>query len=533
MKNFPVIVCGLIFLLIPSFELTAQVLPLKPFFASDVMVTNMTVRSETKTRVAVAENGFIYIMAFIDIPFYDEKGWEVWKSADEGKTFQKICHRTYSNANLSLADVDFIVTGYNQNDISVFVAEVGNTGTVNAHNCYCMVTKYKANGDSVGVVYNYDWGANTTLHVAIASDFRSPDEAFANPYNIAVAWTGSVAAGNSDHLTYAISNDAGATFTDYFLYDQPGPKHLGRVSLSLGSAPGAFGMFVAAYGVAFEMNKEGETGEIGLIMNYLDNNGGWKLPVRFTSIGNYNFPSVSLRQRVPLVTPSSEKFSMLLTLNAGSWIQFNTLKSTYNTFDWPQPTSYDFNMGGINGTPDNVKDCSNTYNKNDDSYLLTYATSLSHELRYIILNASDFTAVVEKGNYRDQFTEMSWRAFPSVDINLKKNKACFSWTDVPNGNFQSIYFDSEWSTVGTEDYSETGSPGFSFYPNPASGIIHVSTNHPGKSVLRGCSMTGNIIFSKEIKTGNNLVDLAGIAKGIYLLKFENNGNETVRKLVIK
>ena len=84
MKNFPVIVCGLIFLLIPSFELTAQVLPLKPFFASDVMVTNMTVRSETKTRVAVAENGFIYIMAFIDIPFYDEKGWEWMKNSPLG-----------------------------------------------------------------------------------------------------------------------------------------------------------------------------------------------------------------------------------------------------------------------------------------------------------------------------------------------------------------------------------------------------------------------------------------------------------------
>ncbi len=41
---------------------------------------------------------------------------------------------------------------------------------------------------------------------------------------------------------------------------------------------------------------------------------------------------------------------------------------------------------------------------------------------------------------------------PSVDVNLQKNKACFSWTDVPAGNSESIFYDSEWLMTGVDNH---------------------------------------------------------------------------------
>ena len=95
MKKLYFLILGQILLLTLSSPLNAQVLPLKPMYATDVLVTDMSVRNVTKTKVAVAENGFIYVLAFIDIDFYREKNWLVYKSADDGKTFQVICSRTY------------------------------------------------------------------------------------------------------------------------------------------------------------------------------------------------------------------------------------------------------------------------------------------------------------------------------------------------------------------------------------------------------------------------------------------------------
>ena len=534
MKKLYFLILGQILLLTLSSPLNAQVLPLKPMYATDVLVTDMSVRNVTKTKVAVAENGFIYVLAFIDIDFYREKNWLVYKSADDGKTFQVICSRTYGYDFIALEDVDFVVTGFTPTDINVFVAEVGNPGTPGSHSAYCMVTKYKANGDSVGVVYNYDWGANTTMNVSIATDFRSPDQIFSNPFTVAVAWTGSALLGNADHLTYAVSVDGGNVFTDHFLYNQPWPNRLGRVSLALGSAPDFFGAFTGMFGVAFEMNKTGETGDIGLIMNYTDFSGAWTNPAIFSAVGAYSFPSLAVRQKVPLVFPTTDRFSMMLSFNHPDMIYLYTMDSALVTAGWPQRTSYDFKMGGIGlHSADTVKDCQIVYNKNAYSYLLTYQTRVSNELRYISIKSNNPSNVTEKGNYRDLNTRMTWKAFPSIDINLKKNKACFSWTDEPWGNFQSTLFDSEWSTVGISETTETVGL-FSFYPNPAKDKIFLNYNGKEKAEASVISAKGEALKTFSIDCGLQNVDLSGISPGIYLLKVAPAGSQPeFRKLIIR
>ena len=527
-------ILGQILLLTLSSSLNAQVLPLKPMYAADVLVTDMNVRNVTKTKVAVAENGFIYVLAFTDFDFYRERTWEVYKSADDGKTFQRICQRTYGYDYIALVDVDFAVTGLTPNDINVFVAEVGNPGTPGSHSAYCMVTKYKANGDSVGVVYNYDWGSNTTMNVSIATDFRSPDQSYSKPFTVAIAWTGSALLGNADHLTYAVSVDGGSTFTDHFLYNQPWPKHLGHVSLALGSSPGAFSVFTGMFGVAFEMNKTGETGDIGLIMNYPDLSGAWTNPVVFSAMGAYSFPSLAVRQKVPLVLPSTDRFSMMLAFNHPDMIYLYTMDSTLATAGWPQRTWQDFNFGGIGyHSSDTVKDCRVVYNKNDESYLLTYQTRTSNELRYVSIKANTPSNVTEKGNYRDLNTKMTWKVFPSVDINLKKNKACFSWTDEPWGNFQSTLFDSEWSTVGISETPETGGL-FSFYPNPAKDMIFLNYNGKERAEASVITSEGKVLKRFSIDCGSQNVDLSGISPGIYLLKVAPEASQPeFRKLIIR
>ncbi len=514
----------------------AQLLPVNPLYSSDVYVTNITVLNQTRTKVAVAENGYIYILSLTDISFYERKEWVLWRSVDDGKTFQNILMKEFNYSDITLADVDFTVTGHYPEDISVLIAEAGHAGTVNPHAAYCSVAKYKSNGDSIGEIYHYEWGTNTVKSISIATDFRSPDQAYAAPFSIAVAWTGTDLSDNSEHLTLGISTNGGTTFTNRLIYDQQPPKHLGRVSLSLGSSPDLLlQIFKGVLGIAFEMNQTGNSGDIGLLVNFYDFHGGWLSPYIITPMaGSYTNPSIALRQNVPVSLPSDDAFSMFLTFNSSTNINFYYPVAEMAINGFPQPTPVSFRTGIINYTTSYVsKDCRVAYNKNDDNYLFTFYSNDNERLKYVVIDAGDVTNSLDKGNYRDQHSAMSWNAAPSVDINLQKNKACFSWTDVPLRNFQSTLFDSEWSTVGIQE-SLPKDGNFSVYPNPAQEQVTVSTGTEGDFMIRISDISGREVKRSLMHGAKVTVPLAGVSPGIYFITLDRGNNpQPGQKLVIK
>ena len=114
--------------------------------------------------------------------------------------------------------------------------------------------KFDVSGSLTKVVYEYDWSGKTVTHVAITDDHRYPSLNSSFPISIGVVWVGGDAAASEDHLTYAISNDGGETFTNHFMYNQVWPGRLGKASISMGAnsdtGPGLVG-------VAFEKNLIG------------------------------------------------------------------------------------------------------------------------------------------------------------------------------------------------------------------------------------------------------------------------------------
>ncbi len=76
--------------------------------------------------------------------------------------------------------------------------------------------------------------------------------------------------------------------------------------------------------------------------------------------------------------------------------------------------------------------------------------------------------------------------------------------------------------------------GVKVFPNPSNGIIEVTSNNPGLSVIRLIDLKGNLIFMKEVN--NNLssvkLDLSSISEGTYLFRLDNNGKSFVDRLVL-
>ncbi len=65
-----------------------------------------------------------------------------------------------------------------------------------------------------------------------------------------------------------------------------------------------------------------------------------------------------------------------------------------------------------------------------------------------------------------------------------------------------------------------GSPQFSVYPNPTSGIINISGVYQGDFVEM-LDLTGNVVLRKKITTENPSFDLSSLQKGVYLFKISH------------
>ena len=76
-------------------------------------------------------------------------------------------------------------------------------------------------------------------------------------------------------------------------------------------------------------------------------------------------------------------------------------------------------------------------------------------------------------------------------------------------------------TVGASDLSESKS--FSIYPNPTQNIININVNSEDLGLpIKLFDIYGKLALSKTIDQKDFNLDLTNLAKGIYLLRFEDN-----------
>ncbi|MBU2940792.1 discoidin domain-containing protein [Lacinutrix sp. C3R15] len=93
-------------------------------------------------------------------------------------------------------------------------------------------------------------------------------------------------------------------------------------------------------------------------------------------------------------------------------------------------------------------------------------------------------------------------------------------------------------TLGIEEINNTSTYELLAYPNPTTGIFHISsTNAIGKSVMHIQSVSGEVIKSYYLNSAaelnNKTFDLSSVASGVYFISIENNAGQGNLKLIIQ
>jgi hypothetical protein len=84
-------------------------------------------------------------------------------------------------------------------------------------------------------------------------------------------------------------------------------------------------------------------------------------------------------------------------------------------------------------------------------------------------------------------------------------------------------------SLGTNSFEQTTK--VTVYPNPSNSIFTIAINN--NATIEVCDIVGKQIFSKNLFTGENIIDLDAYEKGIYLAKITNQDNQTKSIKLIK
>jgi hypothetical protein len=529
----------LAFSMIHSLAVVAQYKPKSPNFGTDIDIYNDPDCISAETKISVAGNGVIYVLAKLEIPSVNAQGWFIWRSTDDGSIFSLITQNLFTKTEWTLADVDFVVTGNDPSNMRLWIAEVVNTGSTATNNSYCQVIELDSYGEFVGYRYTKDWGAplNTLYNVSIATDFRSPGYA-GDPFTMSIAYTGNL--DFTDYLMYAYSLDGGGNWSDADIYSSFGTNVFGRVSLSLG-ATDTYNQ--GYYAVAFECNKTGDLGDIGVIMKHSNNDGLWISPVLVNqkvplAVGKACYPSIALMDNVA-ANPANPDFIPVLiayedygTTSEGINIMYNCLLDTYtmNT----QATLENFSAMSIGGSNSkNELEPDVCFDKTYNNFLMTYFTSEGNNMPYIWINMDNLIS----GNwnfityYRDVSTD-AWGICPALDVNPANASACFSWAEQdPEDGHRSIVFDSEWSTVGI-DNPPSSTVSFSLQPNPAHDKVTVNLPNQAIYEIIISDLTGHELIEQVINQNSNILNIEGLNPGIYFMSVSGDRKEGSQKLIV-
>ncbi len=82
--------------------------------------------------------------------------------------------------------------------------------------------------------------------------------------------------------------------------------------------------------------------------------------------------------------------------------------------------------------------------------------------------------------------------------------------------------------------SDFNTNGFSIYPNPSNGLVHLNITHQQSDNIpvEIYSAMGAMVYSTMLTAGQNGIDLSAISNGIYLVKVYN-GTEVLSQKIIK
>ncbi len=519
-------------------NLFGQYKPQSPVFGVDVQLFNEPDCKYASSCVKVADNGWIFVMTSKNYSDYQKA--EIYKSVDNGVTFEPLAYASYSNSLVYMTDADMVVTGNDPTNIKIWVVTVTkDNGSGTGITSKCQLYVWDALGTLVKNEVLRDFGPmpNRMMCVSIATDYRSP-ALVSLPFSIAVAFTG-VYNGDS-YVSYLISTDGGLTFDYYNLWHEQGDLLFNMISLAIG-ATGTYndGRFV----IAFEKDLNWYGGNIGVLMNTYIPSGSWTTPVNvntkypFTT-GKCGIPCVSIMDDADHVPGDPALFPVVIAYEDWSGGEENTdmmissLTADY-VFD-TQASLSDFTALWIDaGTGCQVwPDIA--FDKFNETFLLTYASLAEGKLLYRTSPIDEIMNSWTDGvNYRDLASPFTYYPLPSTDINPVTHYASFSWTEGTPGTQQSIFFDQGESVTGAPDQVSETNTGIRIFPNPADDRFTIKIPGTTGFDVEITDLEGRVLKTAGCISQEKTISLEGLSRGFYSVRISGRNLLEIKPLIIR
>ena len=98
-------------------------------------------------------------------------------------------------------------------------------------------------------------------------------------------------------------------------------------------------------------------------------------------------------------------------------------------------------------------------------------------------------------------------------------------TDSPN-----VYFTTDCAVNIPDDYKEKST--IDVYPNPSDDIINIKIENINNPTVEIYNISGKLVFSKELNSKFEKIDISGLSAGLYFMKVRQENNARVEKLIV-
>lgn len=504
-----------------------------PLFTSDIIIQNNDTADQTRVRLAVAFNGWLYAAYSREDVAADKGGITIRTSRDNGTTWTTM--DSYFVTGVRYPAFDIVVAGNDTNSLTLYLA--GINMNVTGPNYVLFVDRYNATtGSFIGSNYNLNKGTNTIYDVALATDYESPAVG-ASPYSVGMLY--SAYSSSFDSIVYVGSTDGGTSWAHRQSVATTG-SYFGKLSIAYGkSVSGSNGRYFGAW--ERRASSTARTGNIYSSRSQSTVDGSWITPENLDSvssamIGLCKNPQIACSYGNTDNDSGSVTAVVLVQRDyTGNGSDYDLLgfynKRAHFTNFWYR---LDIDNSGTNAMQPDV-----SYDRTNMNFLTTYYDSTNGKLPYVIngLNLptpSSWTTISPQ--YNDVTTNLK-APYPRVEINPAVVQTAHAWI-AQNGSDGVAMFDAEYNVTSVNE-PEAALSMNNLYPNPASTFITVPfVNETNEAVTISIyNQLGQRVLSEQggqTKGGitTRTLNVEQLEAGVYFCRIDAGNKTTTRSFVI-
>ncbi|MBB6276378.1 TapA/TapC family T9SS-dependent outer membrane protein [Porphyromonas circumdentaria] len=494
-----------------------------------------------KTKLCVADNGWMYIMSYT----VDEAGntvVKVFRSIDDGVTFEKL-KQWKAPDKWVYPQVDIMVTGKNKSDIKLWVAELANNAEENRG--AMKIKTFDADLMEATEILSKEFNGRLYA-VSIASDYQSPSS-HSEPFGVAIALTGYDEGKNESFLHYYYSLDGGKSFADKGIYHQSEEHGLGSVNLSLGStSEGMNHDGWSLMGVVFEMN----VGEIGFLTNFINYDDAYKMtqPIKVNDEGDNTYdPKIQMMLNRESNNTVAGKACHNFIITYTDWSEEEGLNIIYlypkESFSYKKGDTHssmdDLNRLAFAKSVENDHAASIKYDTRNNRYRFSWVhEKVKGEEWEILYRWADYDKINDPNGWSESYicaTSSHPLFCTSVEFNPVKEKACWAWVEefTDETIVGTLWMDAEWERLTATEEIIFHKVGMELYPNPAHDYTTIRLEKEGNYQAMLYDVEGKMVRSFAFEGNEYKLEVQDLPCGNYYLRTTSGNDSYTAQLLVE